>query len=70
MADVDVIIVGAGAAGLVRPSLCRGHGLTFKVLEAMDRIGGRAHTSSAAFRHAVRYRLCLAACGGPQSVLS
>ncbi|MGB8819058.1 MAG: NAD(P)/FAD-dependent oxidoreductase [Rhizobiaceae bacterium] len=49
MADVDVIIVGAGAAGLGAAKMCRKHGLSFKVLEAMDRIGGRAHTSSRHF---------------------
>ncbi len=46
MADVDVVIVGAGAAGLAAAKVCRSNGLTFKVLEAMNRIGGRAHTSS------------------------
>ncbi len=49
MADVDVVIVGAGAAGLGAAKVCRAHGLTFKVLEAMGRIGGRAHTSSEHF---------------------
>lgn len=49
MADVDVIIVGAGAAGLGAAKVCARHGLTFTVLEAMDRIGGRAYTSSAHF---------------------
>ena len=49
MADVDVIIVGAGAAGLGAAKECRRLGLTFKLLEAMDRIGGRAFTSSQHF---------------------
>jgi monoamine oxidase len=49
MADVDVVIVGAGAAGLGAAKVCRANGLTFKVLEAMSRIGGRAFTSSEHF---------------------
>jgi monoamine oxidase len=49
MADVDVVIVGAGAAGLGAAKVCRANGLTFKVLEAMGRIGGRAFTSSEHF---------------------
>ena len=49
MFEVDVIIVGAGAAGLAAAKTCRERGLTFKLLEAMDRIGGRAHTSSQHF---------------------
>lgn len=49
MTDVDVVIVGAGAAGLAAAKVCRSQGLTFKVLEAMNRIGGRAFTSSEHF---------------------
>lgn len=49
MAEVDVVIVGAGAAGLAAAKICRENGLSFKLLEAMDRIGGRAHTSSKHF---------------------
>lgn len=49
MADVDVVIVGAGAAGLGAAKVCRAAGLNFKVLEAMGRIGGRAFTSSEHF---------------------
>ena len=49
MADVDVVIVGAGAAGLAAAKVCRASGLTFKVLEAMGRVGGRAFTSSEHF---------------------
>ncbi len=40
----DVIVVGAGAAGLAAAKKLRSSGLTVTVLEAMDRIGGRAHT--------------------------
>ncbi|MBX3579236.1 MAG: FAD-dependent oxidoreductase [Rhizobiaceae bacterium] len=46
MTDVDVVIVGAGAAGLAAAKTVRAAGLSFKVVEAMDRIGGRAFTSS------------------------
>jgi monoamine oxidase len=49
MADVDVVIVGAGSAGLAAAKMCRAHGLSFQVLEAMNRIGGRAFTSSEHF---------------------
>lgn len=49
MSDVDVVIVGAGAAGLAAAKTCRDKCLSFKLLEAMDRIGGRAHTSDKHF---------------------
>lgn len=49
MTDVDVVIVGAGAAGLGAAKVCRAKALTFKVLEAMGRTGGRAFTSSEHF---------------------
>ena len=47
----DVAIVGAGAAGLGAAREARERGLSFVVLEAMDRIGGRAHTDTATFGH-------------------
>jgi monoamine oxidase len=46
---VDVVIVGAGAAGLGAAHRARELGLSFVVLEAMDRIGGRAYTESKTF---------------------
>lgn len=49
MTDVDVVIVGAGCAGLAAAKRLRAAGLTFQLVEAMDRIGGRAWTSSADF---------------------
>ncbi|MCB1453675.1 MAG: FAD-dependent oxidoreductase, partial [Rhizobiaceae bacterium] len=49
MRDVDVAIVGAGSAGLGAAKIARESGLDFVVLEAMDRIGGRAFTSSEHF---------------------
>ena len=42
--DVDVVIVGAGAAGLSAAKSAASHGLSFVVLEASHRIGGRAQT--------------------------
>lgn len=49
MEDFDVVIVGAGSAGLAAAKALLAAGRTVKVLEAMDRIGGRAHTSSEHF---------------------
>lgn len=41
---VDVAIIGSGAAGLGAVNTLKDSGLSFVVLEARDRIGGRAHT--------------------------
>lgn len=49
MEDVDVVIVGAGSAGLAAAKAIRAAGLSFTVLEAMNRIGGRAWTSDQHF---------------------
>jgi monoamine oxidase len=43
--EVDVAIIGAGAAGLGAYSALAGQGLSVLILEARDRIGGRALTS-------------------------
>jgi len=48
-ADPDVVIVGAGAAGLAAGQVLRDAGLSFVIVEAADRVGGRAHTESASF---------------------
>jgi monoamine oxidase len=45
---VDVAIIGAGAAGLGAAHALKGSGLSGIVLEARDRVGGRAHTIQAA----------------------
>jgi len=49
MEDVDVVVVGAGSSGLAAAKVLRAAGLTFKVVEAMNRIGGRAFTSTQHF---------------------
>src|SRR6476660_2664754 len=46
--SVDVAIIGAGAAGLGAANALRNSGLSTLVLEARDRVGGRAHTIQAA----------------------
>jgi monoamine oxidase len=45
---VDVAIIGAGAAGLGAANALKDSGLSVIVLEARDRVGGRAHTVQAA----------------------
>src|SRR5918912_2038591 len=45
-ADVDVAIVGAGAAGLAAAKELRRAAKSFVVLEARSRIGGRAYTDA------------------------
>ena len=42
--DIDVAIIGAGAAGLAAARTLEGAGLSVLILEARNRIGGRAHT--------------------------
>lgn len=44
--DLDLVIVGAGAAGIGAGLVARAAGLKFRILEASDRLGGRAHTVS------------------------
>jgi monoamine oxidase len=45
--SVDVAIIGAGAAGLGAANALKNSGLSTIVLEARDRVGGRAHTIQA-----------------------
>jgi len=49
MGDVDVVIVGAGCAGLAAAKALREAGRSFAVVEAMERIGGRAWTTRTDF---------------------
>lgn len=44
--DIDLIVVGAGAAGLAAAKTALRRGLSVTVLEAKDRIGGRAVTDT------------------------
>ncbi len=46
--EIDVAIIGAGAAGLGAANALKNSGLSVIVLEARDRVGGRAHTIMAA----------------------
>lgn len=47
MRSVDVVIVGAGAAGIAAGLDLAGSGLRFVILEAAERVGGRAFTDAA-----------------------
>jgi monoamine oxidase len=44
-ADVDVVVIGAGVAGLAAAAALRAAGRSHVVLEASGRIGGRAYTT-------------------------
>jgi monoamine oxidase len=46
---IDVVVVGAGAAGLAAATTMRAAGLSVAVVEAKNRIGGRAWTDTATF---------------------
>ena len=48
-AEVDVVVVGAGAAGLAATRYLLARGVSVVTLEASGRIGGRAHTDLALF---------------------
>jgi len=48
-ADVDVVVIGAGAAGIAATRDLRTAGLTVTLIEASDRIGGRVVTDTAIF---------------------
>ncbi|HEY4941897.1 MAG TPA: NAD(P)/FAD-dependent oxidoreductase [Rhizomicrobium sp.] len=50
--DVDVVIVGAGASGIGAALELKQAGLSCRILEAADRVGGRALTDNATFRKA------------------
>ena len=48
-ADLDIVVIGAGAAGLAAGLVLQEAGVRFKVLEARERIGGRAYTDPDVF---------------------
>jgi len=48
-ANPDVVVIGAGAAGIGACRKLAAEGLSFVLLEAKDRIGGRAFTDAATF---------------------
>jgi monoamine oxidase len=47
--NADVVIIGAGAAGIAAAVELQSTNLTFVILEARNRIGGRAHTDQETF---------------------
>ena len=47
--DFDVVVVGAGAAGIAATTALHAAGFKVICLEAADRVGGRAHTDTAIF---------------------
>lgn len=50
-AETDVLIIGAGVAGIATARALSARGLSCLVLEAKDRIGGRAYTDATGFDH-------------------
>ncbi|WP_326630674.1 FAD-dependent oxidoreductase [Nonomuraea fuscirosea] len=44
MAELDVVVIGAGVSGLAAAAKLAGAGLAVEVMEARQRIGGRIHT--------------------------
>jgi monoamine oxidase len=46
LADVDVAIIGAGAAGLHAAHTAKAQGLSARIFEARSRVGGRVHTDA------------------------
>jgi monoamine oxidase len=41
MTDIDIVVIGAGAAGLGAARLLAGQGRAVRVIEARNRFGGR-----------------------------
>ena len=46
MSELDVVVIGAGAAGLAAAKTLTGRGYAVQVIEARDRVGGRAWTDT------------------------
>ena len=51
--DVDIVVIGAGFAGLAAATELARHGLSFVVVEARDRVGGKAESMHDAAGHLV-----------------
>ena len=49
MTDFDVVIVGAGVAGMSAARALQDNGLSVQILESKDKIGGRAYTDNDTF---------------------
>ncbi len=45
----DIIIIGAGAAGIAAARTLHARSIDFRLIEARDRVGGRAHTDNLSF---------------------
>jgi monoamine oxidase len=66
--DFDVVIVGAGVAGISAARTLHDNGFTLQILESKDRIGGRAYTDNDTF--AVPFdQGCAWMSGGPDNPL-
>lgn len=44
--DTEIAIIGAGAAGIAAAWTARTYGLSYRLIEARSRVGGRAHTAT------------------------
>lgn len=64
--DADVVVVGAGAAGIRAASILARSGLRVVVLEARQRIGGRIHTIRTMDGHAIELGAQFLAANGRQ----
>ena len=56
MSDPDVVVVGAGAAGIGAGLALTRLKVPFVILEAKDRIGGRAYSESHSVGHLLQLR--------------
>ena len=52
MSDYDVLVIGAGAAGIAAARCLQQQGLSVQVLEASRELGGRAHSERTSFGYA------------------